>query len=149
MNTRSRLSHDRSLLRGCRRALRAHDERERVLLVHAEEDRGREAVRALLAEAEPPRALLLASSLVVFDGLAALAEHGRKLGEDTGVVAVASEERPWTALLPAPLPLLAIPAPEIGRRAAALLLDRLRGHDRAPRATLTVPVEFLPGDLPR
>lgn len=49
------------------------------------------------------------------------------------MVAVASEERPWTALLPAPLPLLAIPAREIGRRAAAL----------------TVPVEFFPGDLPR
>jgi LacI family transcriptional regulator len=149
VNTRSRLSHDRSLLRGYRGALRALAEPERVLVVRPEEGRGREAVGALLAGPDPPRALLLASSLVVFDGLAALAGHGRKLGEDTGAVAVASEERPWTALLPTALPLLAIPARAIGSRAAALLLERLRGGDRRPRVALSVPVEFLAGDLPR
>jgi DNA-binding LacI/PurR family transcriptional regulator len=149
VNTRSRLSHDQALLRGYRRALRALGERERVLLLRPDEDCGRKAVSALLAGADPPRGLLLASSLVVFDGLAALGEHGRKLGEDIGVVAVASEERPWTALLPIPLPLLEIPARDIGRRAATRLLERLRGGDRTSRTTLTVPVEFLAGDHPR
>lgn len=149
VNTRSRLSHDRSLLRGYHGALRALGQPPRAVLVRPDEDRGREAVASVLGGADPPRGLLFASSLVVFEGLAAVADHGRKIGEDLGVVAAASEERPWTALLPVPLPLLVIPAREIGRRAASLLLARLRRGDGTPRARVTVPVEFLPGDLPR
>ena len=81
--------------------------------------------------------------MLMFEGLGELVQSGRRPGDDVGAVAVASEERPWTALLPTPLPLLVIPAREIGRRAASLLLRRL-GEPASEHERDVLPMEFLP-----
>lgn len=138
----SRLSHDLSILEGYHEALEAAGSESWVLGVRSGEDGGREALQAMLARPRPPRAFLFASSLLIFEGLGELVQSGRRVGEDVGVVAVASEERPWTALLPVPIPLLVIPAREIGRRAGSLLLRRF-GEPSAEPVTEVVPMELL------
>ncbi len=142
VNLNSRLSHDASMLDGYRHALREVGEEERLLLVSSEGDACRSGVQAMLAGAHPPRTFLFASSLVVFEGLAALVGSGRAIGRDIGVVVAASEERPWTALLPSPLPLLITPAREIGRRAGALLLRRVQAGESPKPHTEIVPIGF-------
>jgi DNA-binding LacI/PurR family transcriptional regulator len=138
----SQLSHDRSVLDGYRDALALAGHEPWVLAVQSGEEGVREGVRAMLASPVRPRAFLFASTLVIFEGLGELVQSGRRVGEDVGAVAVASEERPWTALLPTPLPLLVIPAREIGRRAASLLLRRLGQAGGGPERDV-LPMEFL------
>jgi DNA-binding LacI/PurR family transcriptional regulator len=138
----SELSHDRSILDGYRDALALAGREPWVLTVRSGQEGTREGVRAMLASPAPPRAFLFASTLLIFEGLGELVQDGLRIGEDVGVVAVASEERPWTALLPVPLPLLVIPAREIGRRAASLLLRRLGQPASEPELDV-LPMEFL------
>jgi DNA-binding LacI/PurR family transcriptional regulator len=80
--------------------------------------------------------------MLVFEGLGAIVQSGRRIGEDVGVIAVASEERPWTALLPTPIPLLEIPAREIGRRAGSMLLRRF-GEPAAEPVIEVVPMRLV------
>ena len=142
----SRLSHDLSVLAGYREALATAGCEPWVLGVRSGEDGGRAGVRAMLADPRPPRAFLFASTLLIFEGLGELVQSGRRIGEDVGAVAVASEERPWTALLPASIPLLVIPAREIGRRAGVRLLRRFDEPSAEPE-TDVVPIQLLmPGE---
>jgi LacI family transcriptional regulator len=144
VNTVSRLSHDVSLLHGYRHALREAGETPRLLLVRPEADDSRERVRRLFGSPRPPRGVLLASSLVAFEGLGALVQSGRVPGRDIGAVVVATEEHPWTALLPSEPSLLLIPALGVGRQAGELLLQRLRGQLPPERQTRMLPIEFRP-----
>jgi DNA-binding LacI/PurR family transcriptional regulator len=138
----SRLSHDISVLEGHHEALAAAGCEPWVLEVRAGEDGGRDGVNAMLASPRPPRAFLFASTMLIFEGLGEIVQSGRRIGEDVGVVAVASEERPWTALLPAPIPLLLLPAREIGRRAGGMLLRRFDEPSGEP-VTEIVPMRLL------
>jgi LacI family transcriptional regulator len=139
----SRLSHDVSMLEGYREGVAAAAREPWELVVRAGEGGAHQGVRAMLASPHPPRSFLFASTLVHFEGLGALVQSGLRIGVDIGVAVVASEERPWTALLPAEPALLVIPAREIGRRAATRLLARL-GTVRGPIETDIVPIEFSP-----
>ena len=142
----SQLSHDVSVLEGYREALATAGCEPWVLGVRTGEGGGREGVHAMLASPRPPRAFLFVSTMLIFEGLGEIVQSGRRIGEDVGVVAVASEERPWTALLPAPIPLLTIPAREIGRRVGNRLLRRFDEPIEQPE-TDVVPMQFLlPGD---
>ena len=96
----------------------------------------------MLSGPRPPRAILFASTQVHLEGLGALVQSGLRIGQDVGVVTVASEERPWTALLPSSI---VIPAREIGRRAATRLLQRISAPSDEVQTEL-VQVELL---LPR
>jgi LacI family transcriptional regulator len=138
----SRLSHDLSVLAGYHEALAAAGSEPWVLGVSSGEAGGGAGVRAMLASPRPPRALLIASTMLVFDALGAIVQAGRRVGTDVGVVATASEERPWTALLPVPIPLLVIPARELGRRAGTRLLRRFAAPLEAPE-TEVVPMQLL------
>jgi DNA-binding LacI/PurR family transcriptional regulator len=137
----SRLSHDRSILDGYHDALALAGHEPCALAVRSGGEGVREGLQGLLASPVRPRAFLFASSLVTLDGLGELVQFGLRPGEIVGAVAVASEERPWTALLPTPLPLLVIPAEEIGRRAARRLLRRLEHAGGGPER------DVLPMDL--
>jgi DNA-binding LacI/PurR family transcriptional regulator len=121
----SRLSHDLSILDGYREGMADADLEQWELTVRPGEEGAHQGVRTMLAGPQPPRAILFASTLVHLEGLGALIRSGLRVGEDIGVVAVASEERPWTSLLPSPIGLLVIPAREIGRRAATRLLHQI------------------------
>jgi DNA-binding LacI/PurR family transcriptional regulator len=143
----SRLSHDLSILNGYRQAVREVGQDDCELLVDSGGDVC-DGMRALLAGPRPPRGFVFASSLVVFEGVGELVQSGRVVGRDVGVVAVASEERPWTALLPTPPALLIIPAREIGRRAGELLLHRLRDEPVDEPESVVVPMQFQPAPRP-
>jgi DNA-binding LacI/PurR family transcriptional regulator len=141
----SRLSHDLSILDGYREGMAAAGLEPWELSVHSGEDGAHQGVRAMLSGPRPPRAILFASTQVHLEGLGALVQSGLRIGQDVGVVAVASEERPWTALLPSSIGLLVIPAREIGRRAATRLLQRISAPSDEVQ-TEVVQVELL---LPR
>jgi len=138
----SRLSHDLSILNGYRDALAGSGYEPWELAVKPGEQGAHQGVRAMLASPQAPRAFFFASSILHLEGLGALVQSQLRIGEDIGVVAAASEERPWTALLPGPLPLLVIPAREIGRRAAARLLHRF-AEPAAEVVRDVVPMELL------
>lgn len=144
----SKVSHDLSMLNGYREAVRAAGEEERLLLMPIGAGDCRAGVRALLAQARPPRAFVMASSQVVFDGIGQLVQAGLTIGEDVGVVSVAGEERQWTALLPRRLPLLLIPSREIGRRSGELLLRRLSEDESSEPETIVIPTRFEPEPPP-
>jgi DNA-binding LacI/PurR family transcriptional regulator len=138
----SRLSHDLSLLAGYREALDGAGCEPWALAVRSGEEGAHQGVRAMLASPQRPRAFLFGSSILHLEGLGALVQSQLRIGEDIGVVAIASDERSWTALLPAPLPLMVIPAREIGRRAARQLLRRF-AEPGAEVVREVVPMELL------
>lgn len=138
----SQLSHDVSVLEGYQEAMAAAGCEPWVLGVRTGDGGGREGVHAMLASPRPPRAFLFVSTMLIFEGLGEIVQSGRRIGEDVGVVAVASEERPWTALLPTPIPLLVIPAREIGRRAGSRLLRRFDAPSEQPQ-TEVVPMQLV------
>lgn len=143
INVNTGLSHDLSTLRGYCQAVRAWGAPERVLLFRSPREDCGPAVRGLFATTDPPKAILLASTLVAFEVLGQLVQLGFRIGHDLGLVATVAEERAWTALFRTPLPLLVVPAREIGRRAGELLLRRLNEGPAAEPATLTLPTRFL------
>lgn len=95
---------------------------------------GREATLELLAEPEPPDALLIANSAMAIGTLEALTEANLRLGRDVGVVAF--DDVPWATLIDPPLTVVAQPAYEIGEQAAKLLLGRIGASTSAPRTTM-------------
>ncbi len=145
IGTASKLSHDQSMLRGYQASLAAAGEPERCVFTQIGDDDCRPGIRELLASSRPPRGFVVTSSLLVFDAIGELVQSGRVIGGNVGVVPLASEERPWTALLPRPLPLMLVPARELGRRASELLLRRLRqDNDAGGPETIVVPMVFVP-----
>lgn len=95
---------------------------------------GREATLELLAEPEPPDALLIANSAMAIGTLEVLTEAGLRLGRDVGVIAF--DDVPWATLIDPPLTVVAQPAYEIGEQAAKLLLARIGASTSAPRTTM-------------
>jgi LacI family transcriptional regulator len=109
--------------------------RKRRLTRHGEfrASGGKQAARELLAEPQPPDALLVANSAMAIGVLEALNEAKLRLGRDVGVVAF--DDVPWATLLDPPLSVVAQPAYEIGAEAARLLLARIGGVTAPPIAT--------------
>ena len=138
----SQLSHDLSMRDGYRDGMADAGYEPWELAVRPGEEGAHQGIRVMLSSPRPPRAILFASTMVHLEGLGALIQSGLRVGEDVGVVAVVSEDRPWTALLPTSLPLMVIPAREIGRRAARRLLRRF-DQPAAEIETEVVPMELL------
>jgi LacI family transcriptional regulator len=101
---------------------------------------GKQAARELLAEPEPPDALLVANSAMAIGVLEALKEAKLRLGRDVGVVAF--DDVPWATLIDPPLTVVAQPAYEIGAEAARLLLARI-GGDTAPPTAATLAAHLI------
>ncbi|HKS43799.1 MAG TPA: substrate-binding domain-containing protein [Amycolatopsis sp.] len=120
-------------LAGYRDALRGTDRPE--LFRHAEyrATGGKQATVSLLAEPEPPDALLVANSAMAIGVLEALGEAKLRLGRDFGVVAF--DDVPWATLIDPPLTVVAQPAYDIGQEAAKLLLARIGESGSAPSTT--------------
>jgi LacI family transcriptional regulator len=123
-------------LSGYRDALRAAKLRGSPRLVRRTEFKAAGAHKAaqdLLAQPEPPDALLVANSSMAIGVLQALGEHAHRPGRDIGVVAF--DDVPWAILVDPPLSVVAQPAYEIGTVAAQLLLARIADPHRAPTVT--------------
>ncbi len=123
-------------LAGYRDALKAARLRSTTKLVRRTEYKAAGAHRAaqdLLAQPEPPDALLVANSAMAVGVLQALQEHGIRPGKQVGLVAF--DDAPWAELVDPPLTVVAQPAYEIGTVAARLLLARIADNTRATTTT--------------
>lgn len=121
-----RLAGYRSALRAAARPVRP----DLVVRSNFRVDGGQAAMRALLAKATPPDAVLVSNNLMTIGALQALSDAGVGLGEDIALVAFDDVE--WATALRPPLTVVAQPTYEIGRRAAELLLRRVRAGASAP-----------------
>jgi LacI family transcriptional regulator len=94
---------------------------------------GAAAVRTLLAQPEPPTALLVADSLMAAGAITALQELGRPLGTGTGtdigtgIALVAFDDIDWFALLNPAVSVIAHSVEDMGRIAVELLRQVIDG----------------------
>ncbi|MBA8822899.1 LacI family transcriptional regulator [Saccharopolyspora lacisalsi] len=100
-----------------------------------------EAAHSLLAERQPPDAILVANNAMAVSVLAALDELGMRPGRDVGVVAF--DDAPWTVLIDPPLSVVAQPAYDMGATAAQLLLGRI-GGDHTETTVTTLSAHLVP-----
>jgi LacI family transcriptional regulator len=123
-------------LAGYRDALKAARRRGTTRLVRRSEYKAagaRKAATDLLAQEEPPDALLVANSAMAVGVLTALGARGLRAGCDVGIVAF--DDAPWAGLVDPPMTVVAQPAYEIGTVAAQLLLARIADNTRAATTT--------------
>ena len=92
---------------------------------------GYEAARAILSQPERPRALFVANFLMALGALQAIRELGLQIPQDVALMTF--DDMPWGASMNPPLSTVAQPVRELGRTAAALLLERLADPSRAAR----------------
>lgn len=106
-----------------------------ALLEHANHrvDGGRAAMQRLLALPEPPDAVFVANNLMSVGALQVLYGAGHS-PETFGFAAFG--DLPFAALTPAGMTVVHVPARAMGAAAATMLLDRLNGDDRPPRAVV-------------
>jgi LacI family transcriptional regulator len=131
-------------LAGYRDGLRAAKLPSSTALVRRSEFKAagaKEAAASLMAQDEPPDALLVANNAMAVGVLGTLAELGVRPGRDIGVVAF--DDAPWVALLDPPLSVVAQPAYDMGAVAAQLLLGRISG-DRTEATTTTLSAHLVP-----
>jgi LacI family transcriptional regulator len=107
---------------------------------HYNEQHGMEATERILAGGEPPTAIVAGSNQLLTGTLRVLKRHGLRIGRDISLASC--DEISLTELHDPPIAVVHRDNAEIGRRAAALLLDRLRGADEP--ATVTLPTHFEP-----
>jgi LacI family transcriptional regulator len=97
------------------------------------------ATEQLLSLAEPPTALIAASSQIVFGMLRVVRARGLRLGSDVSLIAF--EDVPMLDFVDPPIAVVTRQPVEIGRAAAELVLARLAG---GPPTTVTVETRFEP-----
>ena len=122
-------------LAGYRDAIRAANRPEVYRHAEYRAAGGRRATVALLAEPEPPDALLIGNSAMVIGVLEAIGQAKLRPGRDIGVFAF--DHAAWASLTAPPLTVVAQPAYEIGKQAATLLLARI-GDSAAEPNTVTL-----------
>lgn len=97
------------------------------------------ALAALLDASAPPTAIVVGANPVVASALVELSRRGIAVGRDLSVVAC--DEVDVNVVHQPPVAVVRRDTAEIGRVAAALLLERLRGE---PPRDVVLPTEFLP-----
>lgn len=106
---------------------------------HDEREGGARALAALLDQAEPPTAVVVAGDKMLAGVLLEARRRGLRLGEDLAVAG--HDDTEWADLVDPPLTTLAPPITDIGRNAVRLLLARIGDPDRAPEV-VRLPPEF-------
>jgi LacI family transcriptional regulator len=82
----------------------------------------------LLASQPSLTALFAANNLMTLGALDAIRERGLRIPDQISIVGF--DDMPWAALLQPPLTAVAQPTYELGRKAAELLLERLKNPDK-------------------
>ena len=103
-----------------------------------QEASGIRAAEQLLAGPNRPTAILAADNLMALGALAAIREHGLKLGSDVDVVAYDDIE--WLAHFDPPISVIAQDAGAVGRCAVELLLSVINGGDPE---SIVLPTTFI------
>ena len=136
------LSNGAARLRGVRRGARLAGLDPDGLpscLIEPTLDNGQRGALDLLNRPEPPTALLVAGGALSIGAARAVRASGRRLPDDLSLVVYGDPS--WFALSDPPLTTVAVPYPELARRAARLLLDRL---DDPPGAAPSPPELIKP-----
>lgn len=100
---------------------------------------GRDATRRLLAEAEPPTAIVAGGNQLLIGALRELRERGVDVGRDISLVSC--DEISVTELYAPPIAVIRRDTREIGRQAALLMLRLMNGETTPERVIL--PTEFV------
>jgi LacI family transcriptional regulator len=103
-------------------------------------DGGYRAMEQLLRKNPQPDAVFVANNMMTIGAIECLDRHNIRVASEIGLVAY--DEEPWTQLVRPRVTVVAQPVYEIGRRAAQLLLGRLRDPG-SPRATVVLDPELL------
>jgi LacI family transcriptional regulator len=90
----------------------------------------RQAVAGLLAQQDPPSALIVANNLMALGALQSIRDRGLRVPDDIAVIAVDNPD--WSELLDPPLTVLAQPIRAMATQAAELLIRRIRGENFPP-----------------
>lgn len=101
---------------------------------------GRHATQRLLDQPSPPTAIVVGGNQLLIGVLDELRERGLRVGEDISLVS--SDAVSITELFAPPISIVRRSNAEIGRQAAALLLQLIRGEGGPERVVL--PTEFVP-----
>jgi LacI family transcriptional regulator len=120
------LSNGAARLRGMRRGARLaglDPDELPSCLIEPTQDNGQRGALELLNRPEAPTALLVAGGALSIGAARAVRASGRRLPDDLSLVVYGDPS--WFALSDPPLTTVAVPYPELARRAARLLLDRL------------------------
>jgi LacI family transcriptional regulator len=136
------LSNGAARLRGVRRGARLAGLDPDGLpscLIEPTLDNGQHGALDLLNRPESPTALLVAGGALSIGAARAVRASGRRLPDDLSLVVYGDPS--WFALSDPPLTTVAVPYPELARRAARLLLDRL---DAPPGAAPSAPELIKP-----
>ncbi len=132
-----RYTASRDRLLGYRQALERHEipyDPDLVVEGQFTAESGEAAVERLLALDPPPTALFVASDTVALGALVALRRRGLQIPEDMALVGF--DDIPLAAYVDPPLTTVRVPAYELGREAARLLLTLVQGQ--APGTTHVV-----------
>jgi LacI family transcriptional regulator len=104
-------------------------------------DGHRMAQEVLAAPSGPPTAIFATNNFIAFGAIRALHEAGVRVPDDISVVAFDDLPAEWVS--DPFLTVAAQPAYEIGRNAAAMLLDRIAGERVAAGEDLVLPFELI------
>jgi LacI family transcriptional regulator len=99
----------------------------------------REAVKTLLAEPDPPTAVVSANLAMSVGVLRGLRDLGARVPEDVAVAAF--DDIAWADLMHPGLTAMAQPIPELGELAVRLLFKRMAGYDGPPQRRI-LPARF-------
>lgn len=111
-------------------------------LVEPAAENGARAAGELLDAADPPTALLVGGGTLSLPVAQAVRERGLRLPADLSLVVYGDPS--WFALSDPPLTTVSVRYPELARRAARLLLDRI-SDPAGPGGTQLVPSELVHG----
>jgi DNA-binding LacI/PurR family transcriptional regulator len=102
---------------------------------------GQSAAHTMLTANDPPTAIVASSVELALGGMSAARELGRRIPDD---VALATFDDAYFAeLLDPPLTAVAYDPSEVGRRAAALLVEAMGDGEPAAPADVRIPVELV------
>jgi len=104
------------------------------------QESGAAGAEALLSLPQPPRAIFVGNNLMAAGALEAIHRRGLKVPDDIALVGF--DDPPWARALSPALTTIRQPTQEIGRRAVALLLQRLI-DPRAPVQRLILAPELM------
>jgi LacI family transcriptional regulator len=110
---------------------------ELVACGHSSSEGGADALRTLLALAEPPTALVVANDSMTVGVLHEARRRGLRIGRDLALAGYDDVE--WADLVDPPLTTMAQPIEDIGRTAVRMLLTRISDPDRKPETVRLPP----------
>jgi DNA-binding LacI/PurR family transcriptional regulator len=101
------------------------------------QESGRRLAGELLAEPDPPTALLVGNGIMTLGAVETIRREGLRIPQDIAVIGY--DDMPWALALTPPLTVVRQPGYELGSRAMEMLLQRIRQPKRSPSVVMLHP----------